>query len=84
MNPGSQWIVEFGVRENQAREQSWQEKTRLEEAESPLVAAPPFARRCLGMLGHFLLVAGGWLNRQAGEVYRADGGTGALGERRAW
>jgi hypothetical protein len=82
MNPGSQWIVEFGERENLAREQCWKEKTSEREQTTDSIATPSLGRRCLGVIGHLLLVAGVWLKRQAGEVYPADGDIGAMRRRR--
>jgi hypothetical protein len=82
MQLGSQWIVEFGMRDMQAREQRWREKARQEEEASPLAAAPSYGQRCLSGVGHLLLVAGAWLNWQAGEVYRADRGSEPLRDRR--
>lgn len=78
MNPGSQWIVEFGVRENQAREQRRKGTTRQEEETTDIITRPTFGQRCLGVIGHLLLVAGAWLNRQAGGGDPAEGGIEAL------
>ena len=66
MQLGGQWIVEFGVRENEAREQSWKEKACQGDAITDTVATPSFGGPCLGGVGHLLLVAvSGWVGRRA-------------------
>ncbi|HEX5414865.1 MAG TPA: hypothetical protein VFZ25_04305 [Chloroflexota bacterium] len=80
MNPGSQWIVEFAARENQARERSARNNAGHDGTDQ-IVTAPNWGQRCLGSVGHLLLVAGAWLNRQAGEVYRAEGTARVLVDR---
>src|SRR5215472_13722338 len=72
MNPGSEWVVEFAVRERRAREHStW---ARAVEEEVPDLAGgtqwfrqPPVRR-----IHHLLLVFGTLFSRQAPELLQAS------------
>ncbi len=81
MQLGSQWFVEFAAREHQAREERRNDEPEREAGTPGLIAAPSFGQRCLGSAGQLLLIAGAWLSRQAGEVYRMDAGIEALRDR---
>ncbi len=82
MQLGSQWIVELAARESQARVRRWSEEHSREEGVTDLGRTASLGRRCLALGGHLLLVVGAWLSRQAGEVYRVDGGVEAVRDRR--
>lgn len=73
MNPGSQWIVEFGVRENQARERRGREQAGQVDGTDTVVTAPRFGQRYLGGGGHLwagdcLIVVGTWLKARFGQL----------------
>ena len=55
MNPGSDWVVEFAVREKQAHEQGSWERIRQEEGIAPDRAAPGFGRQRLGHVVSLLI-----------------------------
>ena len=70
MNPGSEWVVEFAVRERRARELST--RAWAEQEEVPDLASGTRWFKALRRIHHLLLVVGTLLSRKAAALPRVE------------
>jgi hypothetical protein len=73
MIPGSEWVVEFAVRERRARAESaraaWDEQQTVRDLAS---STRRFRQQPLRRIHHLLMVAGTSLSRKAAAIPRVD------------
>ena len=72
MYPGSEWVVEFAVRDWRAREQSTWARAEQEEVPDPARGAQSFMQQPLRSIRHLLLVVGTLLSREARDLPRVE------------
>jgi hypothetical protein len=68
MNPGSEWVVEFAVRERRARELTTRAWAEQEEVPDLASGTQWFRQQPLRRIHHLLLVVGTSLSRKAAEL----------------
>jgi hypothetical protein len=71
MHPGCEWIVEFAVREDRAREQRGPLRVGQDEGAGMPTGAPGLAQCCLQSIGQLRLVLGVRRGLKEGKARRA-------------